>query len=567
MCSSMANHRASCLSKVKSALCLKTTLCSQTCLCEKTLPSLQHCAYLLMSAPKLENPADFLLDVVGGQVPNNEHGPIFSHNSLAKLWVTNGEAFLLSLMDELHDGTMTSVSVTKSPENNQFDVESQNPATTTNTSLRPTSANTQIELTLFTGSQRFSSSKYINALSINDVFRKLVESNQDKDAVHNVIVNLSRHQKPISSKQFSNLQANISTIKSKSNHMFAGISQIPTINSDQLSKFLARLLHREVEIHEVDCLMMTIDPNNQGTIEASALVDLIKSRSQIISGKLDSEQVKPTHGPHKNHDRLPFASQLRVMIFRAFVQWGRSFNLLLFDAIACCIAGVVTGAAQGMNWKIELVAINLYVVVLGIGLVCTMSELRLFGRERLMFLREASSGISVPAYAISKLLVHLLDVAIRPVVYGSLYYSLVLPPISFDRFIFVVILIGWSQSGLGHLFSIALPPLAALLAGTVVPLVHGGGFAGVSPTIREAKDTGLIYIDALSFVRWAVDALVTDYVDGLPTHLRKLQGEPFLKLMGYQIGDYAVCCVALFVLGALARCATVGVLLWKAKSL
>ena len=65
------------------------------------------------------------------------------------------------------------------------------------------------------------------------------------------------------------------------------------------------------------------------------------------------------------------------------------------------------------------------------------------------------------------------DVAVQPLVFLSIYYSMTLPAIPFLHLYGVGVLVVWFSTALGHLMSLLIPPATSLLA-TISLLMVGG---------------------------------------------------------------------------------------------
>ena len=62
---------------------------------------------------------------------------------------------------------------------------------------------------------------------------------------------------------------------------------------------------------------------------------------------------------------------------------------------------IVTGAGSvhGTSWELEGARGNCVMAMLTLAVICTVSALQVFGKDRLIFWRESASGTSCPAHA------------------------------------------------------------------------------------------------------------------------------------------------------------------------
>lgn len=191
-------------------------------------------------------------------------------------------------------------------------------------------------------------------------------------------------------------------------------------------------------------------------------------------------------------------------------------------------------------------------VSLSIGFTAMTAALKCFGLEKVIFWREASSGVNKVAYFIGKNIAQLVNIALAPIVFLSVFYTLTSPRAPVAMYYIVILLVQFCFVGIGYLFSILLPFDGAQLAGVVVTLVCAilGG-ATPPPTLGQLQQTPLTFvISSLSPYRWSVEAL---YIEELKKYAGIYDITTSYEFWGYNINNYHKDLLALFGIGLGAR--------------
>jgi hypothetical protein len=146
--------------------------------------------------------------------------------------------------------------------------------------------------------------------------------------------------------------------------------------------------------------------------------------------------------------------------------------------------------------------------VLCMGLASTLAGVRFFSTERVVFWRECSSGLSIPAYYMGKTIAVLPLTVMYPLAYLSFYYLMSFPKVMFDFYYVILLWAGWVCFGVGVIMSLVFEPKNAQIAGVVVALV-GFLFGGHNPDAATLQQTVVGRIGMwLSYVRWSIGALL-----------------------------------------------------------
>jgi ABC-type multidrug transport system ATPase subunit len=172
----------------------------------------------------------------------------------------------------------------------------------------------------------------------------------------------------------------------------------------------------------------------------------------------------------KDRKKAAFVHQLLTYTKRAFVQQYRPFNTVLLDYSLIFIAGALLGLAQ-RNTELTQLPISGALSGLGIGLTTIISSTRCFGDERIVFWREAASGLSRPAYFIGKNIAEIPRLVFIPGFYLVIFTAVTGNTDHHAGEYWVLLFAVWAVSGLGYLVSVLVKPLNSQLAGVLVVLV------------------------------------------------------------------------------------------------
>jgi len=144
-----------------------------------------------------------------------------------------------------------------------------------------------------------------------------------------------------------------------------------------------------------------------------------------------------------------------------------------------------------------------------LSLTAVASSLRVFGSERIVFWREASTGTYTLAYYLGKDLAQIPFIVIAPLIFETLFYSLTVPRAQFLVLYQIFLVVQFAASGLGYLVSNLVKPSVSQLAGVVCILVTMM-FSGTRPTLAELKNMPIPfrYIANLSYLRWAQESYI-----------------------------------------------------------
>lgn len=237
----------------------------------------------------------------------------------------------------------------------------------------------------------------------------------------------------------------------------------------------------------------------------------------------------------KRHRRLRqtpgIFTQFFVLASRAGIKWTRNWSVKFMDLMLLIVAAIACGAMHGTGALPSDIRGHTALVMLTLGIISASTSLSVFGRDRLVHWRERDSGVSVLSYFLANTMWNMIDVAIYPLVFLSIYQSMTLPATPFSTLYIVGLLVVWWTTSAGCLVSILIRnPSNALVAAVAVVMISGGFINGVTPNYRDLGNFTK-KLTAISYNRWAVEAVVIaafqhygDYMQPLTKALINMAG-------------------------------------------
>ncbi|CAE8636822.1 unnamed protein product, partial [Polarella glacialis] len=154
---------------------------------------------------------------------------------------------------------------------------------------------------------------------------------------------------------------------------------------------------------------------------------------------------------------------------------------------------------------------------ISIALLTSVYCLRAFSEDQPMYWREASHGLNRAAFLVGRALVDTLDWLLMIFFFVMTYYLIAEPELGFYIYIFPYILVGYVASGWGYAIACVVPTslgafLSALLSFTL------GGILGLPQEMDRFLDGGFfeIMVDVASFTRWSAAMNFFAYVQAEP---------------------------------------------------
>jgi ABC-type multidrug transport system ATPase subunit len=145
-----------------------------------------------------------------------------------------------------------------------------------------------------------------------------------------------------------------------------------------------------------------------------------------------------------------FFTQLLVFMRIAIVKLGRNQSSIFLDLVQIIMAAAIMGLVNGtQEGSIGELPTEMLLMVLFFGCLSVVGSLRTFGANQLIFWRESAAGVNTVSFFVANCCVDLLLLFFKPVFYHLIYYATTLPETSQLFFAASLVCVSWACSGYG----------------------------------------------------------------------------------------------------------------------
>lgn len=486
----------------------------------------RYFAHLGFVMPELENPADFIIDIVSGLV-NCKINASFTTSELPGMWRDN---------KEILEAFARSPSFARMRSDSQSSPDSER-----DPKMQTDAAQVDEDTTLLLDAALPDLQKELN---------RNQELNSGK-AIYNLTV--------------GELKDQVIQICSACFHLehFGSVDECARHIADRIRSCLSP------EFEVSPALQGAASPNREDG-PYSRLSSLLSFKStRHLMASLSFKSVRSFHKDQapKAEEKGQVVRHLKrqfkltyVLLNKDVLGWVRSLGLKTVDLVITAIFAIILGFNQGQGFMevkdilYMSMLINLYVGMLSVVVAINLTLERLKSSER-----EAGGGISTALVFTSSKLADLTDHVLRPTVFSILFYFISLPRMSFGTFYAVVLGVSLSCSGLGDFIAVIFPENLATVAGLIIAFAFGGIMNGYSPPLSDLPSEWIVFP---SYARWGVEALCLaefrEYNDW--------KTETGMMHIGYSFDDWKWCLTFLYVSAVVLRICTYPLFRKKALS-
>uniref|UniRef100_A0A7S2W930 ABC transporter domain-containing protein n=1 Tax=Rhizochromulina marina TaxID=1034831 RepID=A0A7S2W930_9STRA len=205
-----------------------------------------------------------------------------------------------------------------------------------------------------------------------------------------------------------------------------------------------------------------------------------------------------------------FVRSLLIFCHRSFAQTLRAWPQLLADVVLQAFAGILVGILY-VHLDFADIPPFVFVMALALGLTISISSLRVFGKERVVYWREAAPGsgmnLNKLAYFMAKNIVELPRLLLLTFFFVMSFYPIVTPTIQWYLYLLYGFAAAYAASGTAYLLSIALDPLTAQLL-TVIWILVSIMFSGLSTRLDELNSSPVFSVlTYVSYARWFAELI------------------------------------------------------------
>ncbi|KAJ3099392.1 hypothetical protein HDU97_003225 [Phlyctochytrium planicorne] len=257
-----------------------------------------------------------------------------------------------------------------------------------------------------------------------------------------------------------------------------------------------------------------------------------------------------------------FLQQLLYCHQRSLVQQSRRLGALSLEIFVATFAGFLMGISlQGIDELYRGVYQGTYVILspanqdwvglygLLIGIAVAMAGapagVKVFGEEKTVYWREASSGHSKGAYFLGKTIATIYRFIVSSLHFSAVYYMFAKPVLAFSSQYLIILLSFWGIYGLSCIVSMVVrrenAPLLAVVCGLFAAV-----FCGFGPNLNQARNWKLLWVWELSFNKWAAEA---QYASTLAYYTHVYDTDRSAAFFGYSLTQINMDYIMILVIG------------------
>jgi len=228
------------------------------------------------------------------------------------------------------------------------------------------------------------------------------------------------------------------------------------------------------------------------------------ARSDLEFGRRDTGPLDPLKG--LTRDTPGFFQQLHTLMLRRIIQWWRMNQQRSLFAVALVLGGVILAVLDRFLIKTPrwsgMSLLNLHTCL---ALLMAIFCLQVFGNDQPVFWRESASGINVFAYFQARLAVNGFDVVLLTCLFTATYFAIRQPHVRFWMFGVPFLLTAFVASGWGYFVSTVVPPKHGPFIVSLVVFITCGLLGNPSnlADFLQGGPTEFV-VSAISITRWSV---------------------------------------------------------------
>jgi len=246
--------------------------------------------------------------------------------------------------------------------------------------------------------------------------------------------------------------------------------------------------------------------------------------------------------------------QYSCLVAREALRVMRNYPRIFFDIILLSIGAFLIGLFYGSDFSLDdILRIPLFALMI-LGLLSTTFGLRWFGLDRITYWREMSSGMSRVSYVLAKVTVQLWEVFCHPLFFTIFFNGIIELEAPYQLVYILLVAVHWTCSGMGMFFSTIVAPDKSLLIAVLVPLIMGAFLNGISPSYKTSSKFVKV-IMGTSFSRWSVEAFLSMEYKALAPSVQ-IPANFWFNRTGYKSDNYWTDILILFVWGVVFRLLT-----------
>jgi len=207
-------------------------------------------------------------------------------------------------------------------------------------------------------------------------------------------------------------------------------------------------------------------------------------------------------------------AQYWILLHRCLLSWLRQNRQRMIAVLLIVFSAFVFGRISAGKVSVNSPALcpTLTGTHLALAVPLGISCLHVFGSDRPVFWRENARGVSVFAFWLSRVTVAIFDVFVLAIVYASTWFLVVNPEASFHNFWGAFVLLSFNAMAWGFLISTIIPPHSSTLALAVALLAMCGGLSDSVSLANKPTETTIDSAKVSAF-SWTVGMTLMEMVD------------------------------------------------------
>ena len=237
------------------------------------------------------------------------------------------------------------------------------------------------------------------------------------------------------------------------------------------------------------------------------------------------------------------AEIFRDLTFKDAICWVRSLGLKSVDIFTTAAFALLLGLSQSQT-KTNITD-QMYMSLLSVlymGIFSTVASITFMTIRLKAGQREAGAAVSSPLIYTSAMCSNVIDHVVRPLVYCVIFYYSSLPSQTFGEFVLAIIGVALSTSGLGYIIAVLVPESLAVMAGLIIVFVLGTLLSGFTPLLTDLPSP---WITFPSFGRWGIEAVVLKELE-FAIDNGDLRAQVGVERVGYKQSEWVWCIVWLY---------------------
>jgi ABC-type multidrug transport system ATPase subunit len=219
-----------------------------------------------------------------------------------------------------------------------------------------------------------------------------------------------------------------------------------------------------------------------------------------------------------------FVYQTRVELHRRSLVWWRNQALLALFLGVVLVAALVLGLFDAFVFKspkwFPTGFLNAHI---SLALLISVYSLGTFSEDQPVFWRESSHGLNRLSFLIGRTVINTIDWFMMAFLFTSVYFLITAPRINYFAWSLPDFLVAWVASGWGYCIAAFLPRELGPFVAAVL-MFSLGGILGLPDKMGIFLDGGALEasVSVLSFTRWSVPMSFLSYTNLFPPNVTEL---------------------------------------------